>query len=275
MEKKLKGKESMRSIVERVLSKSLWEVFGSMTDCKTAEEAQIKLVSLSQGKILTTTQTIIKTIKNGVAFDEIKPDAHFLQWIPSEDLRRGKQSMQDIAEEHFGCSIWEVFTKHFQDIKDAESAAKRIVSLSKGHVTCSAQTIVSTIQRGVDGKKVSDSDFFTSWIPERKKKKVKVEKEKPAVEVIKQHSAYPVVSVSFVCDCGHKEKGTAELMFDVLVINLKGRRCSYCNKFGTFEANFVYKDKEYKKKIVDTDIFGHTVSFEQFVNNKGEIIEQP
>lgn len=271
-----KGKKSMRSIVEETFKKSIWDVFSEM-NVKTVEDAQARL--LVQGKITTSTVTIIRTIQTGVELGEIKEDANFLCWLPfesEEQKKKGRASVRDLIEHITGVNIWDLFRTKFADISNADDAAKRLVSLSKDKVPCTGQTVIKTVMRGLEKKEITENEFFYAWCPivkhHRKTKdhKVKTVKEDDEVSSGPKRS---MVTVQFQCTCGKAFAAKSEV-WDGYFLGLKARQCPSCNKIGSLSASFSVNGKQYRKAVIELPKMNISGS-EEFVDEHNKKTKNP
>lgn len=274
------GRETTREKIERIFEKSVWDVFDEL-NCRSVEDVVLKILPMSirhgKGQITTSVPTVLNIIKNGIALGEILNDSKFAKWLPEETdevKRRGKLSMQDLAEKHFGCPLLELFEKHFSDIKNAEDATKQMVNLSKGLVQCTVLTMVRTIERLLEQNKIEDSSVFAKWIPTPKRRGRKtVNTPEGAVETVDKANLYPVVAVRYTCpQCSFNGKASSEIMGTNYLLGLKGKRCPKCGHFSTLVAEFSYNGKNYRKAVVEVVSSHNSFSMEAFIDEHGKIV---
>jgi hypothetical protein len=95
---KHRGKESIRSKVEKYIKKDFWTWLRSdFKDCTTKAEAVKKIFDLTEEKIEMKELTLSMTIEKGLETKEVKPDDFFVKWIVRKKHRAKKTETKTVS----------------------------------------------------------------------------------------------------------------------------------------------------------------------------------
>ena len=258
-----KGRKSIKQVLSD-LGFNPDKIFEGLKGCKTVKVMEEKYNQLTNNKASCHPQTIIRTLKKEGASEEDYP---FLK--ANRTRKRGKTSVRELLEQHFGKPLWDTIKEECTPGACLEAVAAKIEGLSE--ITVKPQTLLNTVQRGIETGEVKEEDWFHKWIKEKKHRTQRENLGKP--------SNFKAYRLKYTCrECGHSLVDVAKdegCLGDEINLNLIARRCRRCNKWKTYLVEGEIQGTNIRKAVVSLNEYGYEWDGETFVDKNFKIIDNP